>query len=177
MIDNLLNVNGNRRLWLARVFLLAGLLTAVSACQVTKTKVSFEPSSEPLLVKVPNPDTDTILAYRDRWCGLSDKARHKAMEDFDQDATASRFEQLLIASCEPEIYPGKMAIAIKSLQQDGRDMPTSVENITSLLAVFSESQQFHLNEIGKLQKKLDQTIQAISDIEEGISQRKEEVKP
>ncbi|OZG73202.1 hypothetical protein BTA51_12015 [Hahella sp. CCB-MM4] len=162
---------------MAKICLLTGLLMTLSACQVTRTKVSLEPSSQPLLARNHNPDTDTILAYRDRWCGVSDKARHQAMENFDQDTVPSRFEQLLIASCEPELYPGKMAIAVKSLQQEGREMPTSVENFTSLLAVFSESQQFHLNEIGKLQKKLDQTIQAISDIEEGISQRKEEVKP
>ncbi|WP_020406811.1 hypothetical protein [Hahella ganghwensis] len=175
MKERLLN-NLRRYRALLMVTLAAGLVMNMSACSLIEERAEIEIGETPLLGAEESPDSDTILSHRERWCVVSEEERHQAMENFDQESLAFRFEQLLIASCEPELYPGKLAIAVKSLLQSSTEEP-SVRRVVAMIAEFSQSQQIHLNELTKLQKKLDETIEAISDIEEGISQRKEEVKP
>ncbi len=146
-------------------------LLVLGGCQLLRPTPDI--NKGPLLQHKTAPSAGEILHYRDQWCGRSVEERLGAMNMFDQDNPPARFEQLLIASCEPGRYPGRLAIAVKQLQKFP-DPPPAVSQMVALVGSFSDSQQVHLSDISKLKTKLDETIQAIRVIEEGINQRTDE---
>jgi len=166
--QNQVVIHGLRQCY--RITVLVALIV-LGGCQILPLRLDLDQA--PLLVQKSSPSTADILDYLELWCRQSSERRTSAMIQFDDDEAAARFEQMLIASCEPARFPGRLAIAVRKLQKAPGIAP-AVKQVVAVIGRFSDSQQTQLNDITKLKTKLEETIQAIRVIEEGINQRTDE---
>ncbi|ABC28289.1 hypothetical protein HCH_01428 [Hahella chejuensis KCTC 2396] len=135
--------------------------------------VGGDPNSPLLLERVPAPGLADILEQRDKHCQRSKEARSRRLERMTSKNQAEAFETIMIASCEPDYYPGVMQTALLSLRKH-QDWSSGAQSFIKLMQDVSDSQQRMLAYNQKLKQKLEQTIEAIGAIEEGINQRTEE---
>lgn len=160
--------------------LVPALCALLAACQHQPASNAGPPRAMPVSCPAPpEPMGDRWLARRDALCTLPADEQRAALRRLEQTQAAlsrtQQFEQLLLASCRPDMTPGVLreALARTSALPDLAD---SERHLIQMINDFDLSQRALEQKNAQLKSNLTKTIDGIRDIEDqtdNLPQRKE----